>query len=124
MRSLLFVPADQPAKLEKSLASGANVVIVDLEDSVAADAKAKGRETMATFLGAHAAAALYHMRMFGLTLIVIPIITYFLLYYAYISFFCFLAAAGTIHLIYIILGDKCCAKYCPAPIQGGLYEKR
>lgn len=66
----------------------------------------------------------YHMRMFGLTLIVIPIITYFLLYYAYISFFCFLAAAGTIHLIYIILGDKCCAKHCPVPIQGGSYEKR
>lgn len=58
-----------------------------------------------------------HMRMFGLTLIVIPVITYFLLYYAYISFFCFLAAAGTVHLIYIILGDKCCEKYCMAPVS-------
>ena len=56
-----------------------------------------------------------HMRMFGLTLIAIVLVTYFLLHYAYISFFCIFAAAGTIHLIYIILGDKCCAKYCPAP---------
>jgi hypothetical protein len=67
----------------------------------------------------------HHMRMFGLTLTAIVLVTYFLLYYAYISFFCFLAAAGTIHLIYIILGDKCCAKYCPAPVlTGGHYEKR
>jgi hypothetical protein len=55
----------------------------------------------------------YHMRLFGLTLIGIVGATYFLLYYAYISFFCFLAAVGTIHLIYIIMGDKCCAKHCP-----------
>jgi hypothetical protein len=66
----------------------------------------------------------YHMRMFGLTLIGIVLTTYFLLYYAYISFFCFLAAAGTIHLIYIILGDKCCIKYCPVPLPGGQYEQR
>lgn len=53
----------------------------------------------------------HHLRMFGFTLIAIVFITYFFLHYAYISFFCILAAAGTIHLIYIILGDKCCAKH-------------
>ena len=55
MRSLLFVPATEPRKLDKALASGADVVIVDLEDSVAADAKEVGRAGMAAFLGAHAA---------------------------------------------------------------------
>ena len=55
----------------------------------------------------------YHMRLFGLTLIGVVGVTYFLLYYAYISFFCFLAAAGTLHLIYIIMLDKCCQKHCP-----------
>ena len=32
MRSLLFVPADSERKLEKGFQSGADVVIVDLED--------------------------------------------------------------------------------------------
>src|SRR5271167_843367 len=35
MRSLLFVPADGGAKLEKAMASGADAVILDLEDSIA-----------------------------------------------------------------------------------------
>jgi len=35
MRSLLFVPADSERKIEKALASSADVVILDLEDSVA-----------------------------------------------------------------------------------------
>ena len=35
MRSLLFVPGDSERKLEKGFSSGADVVIVDLEDSVA-----------------------------------------------------------------------------------------
>ncbi|KAF1021228.1 MAG: (3S)-malyl-CoA thioesterase [Paracidovorax wautersii] len=34
-RSLLFVPADRPERLPKALASGADAVIVDLEDAVA-----------------------------------------------------------------------------------------
>ncbi|WP_407050607.1 HpcH/HpaI aldolase/citrate lyase family protein [Methyloraptor flagellatus] len=50
MRSLLFVPADSPRKLEKALASGADVLIVDLEDSVAAGAKAAARASAAAFL--------------------------------------------------------------------------
>jgi citrate lyase subunit beta/citryl-CoA lyase len=35
MRSLLFVPADSERKIPKALASGADIVILDLEDSVA-----------------------------------------------------------------------------------------
>ena len=37
---------------------------------------------------------------------------YAFLAYAYISFFCFLAGLGTIHLIYIIVRNKCCRE-CP-----------
>jgi citrate lyase subunit beta / citryl-CoA lyase len=43
MRSLLFVPADSEKKLPKALAAGADVVILDLEDSVALADKAKAR---------------------------------------------------------------------------------
>ncbi len=50
MRSLLFVPADSARKLEKGLQSGADALILDLEDSVAADAKPKAREMAAAFL--------------------------------------------------------------------------
>jgi citrate lyase subunit beta/citryl-CoA lyase len=35
MRSLLFVPADGGSKLDKAMASGADGVIIDLEDSIA-----------------------------------------------------------------------------------------
>ena len=54
MRSLLFVPASDARKLEKALASGADVVIADLEDSVAADAKEAARAVVVAFLKAHA----------------------------------------------------------------------
>lgn len=43
MRSLLFVPADSEKKIPKALASGADVVILDLEDSVALADKPKAR---------------------------------------------------------------------------------
>ena len=55
MRSLLFVPAADPRKLEKGLACGADVLLIDLEDSVAADAKAAARATMAEFVRANLA---------------------------------------------------------------------
>jgi citrate lyase subunit beta/citryl-CoA lyase len=55
MRSLLFVPADSERKLAKGLASGADALILDLEDSVAAERKAAARETALAFLKAHAA---------------------------------------------------------------------
>lgn len=43
MRSFLFVPADQPTKIEKAFASEADVVIVDLEDSIALAQKPAAR---------------------------------------------------------------------------------
>ena len=50
MRSLLFVPGDSPRKLAKSLESGADALILDLEDSVAADRKPEARATTLAFL--------------------------------------------------------------------------
>jgi citrate lyase subunit beta/citryl-CoA lyase len=50
MRSLLFVPGDSPRKLAKSLESGADALILDLEDSVAAGRKAEARTTSLAFL--------------------------------------------------------------------------
>lgn len=62
MRSLLFVPADSERKLEKGLGSGADVLIVDLEDSVAASSKQTARDMAAAFIAAErdgASPALY-----------------------------------------------------------------
>lgn len=50
MRSFLFVPGDSARKLAKGLGSGADALILDLEDSVAAQAKAQAREVTAAFL--------------------------------------------------------------------------
>jgi citrate lyase subunit beta/citryl-CoA lyase len=50
MRSLLFVPGDSEKKLEKGLGSGADVLLIDLEDSVAANAKAEARAITAGFI--------------------------------------------------------------------------
>lgn len=50
MRSYLFVPGDSPRKLEKSLASGADALIVDLEDSVAPAGKDEARRIATGFL--------------------------------------------------------------------------
>jgi len=50
MRSLLFVPADSERKIEKALASGVDVVILDLEDSVAPANKAAARALAAETL--------------------------------------------------------------------------
>ena len=46
MRSLLFVPADAGAKLDKAMASGADAVIVDLEDSISPERKAQARAAL------------------------------------------------------------------------------
>ena len=51
MRSLLFVPADSERKITRGLASGADVVILDLEDSVAAANKPAARRLAADVLG-------------------------------------------------------------------------
>ena len=50
MRSLLFVPGDSTKKLEKSLSTGADALVLDLEDSVAANAKIGARATVVEFL--------------------------------------------------------------------------
>lgn len=50
MRSLLFVPGDSAKKLGKALLSGADALIVDLEDSVAAEQKGAARLTALAFL--------------------------------------------------------------------------
>ena len=50
MRSLLFVPGDSEKKLEKALASGADVLIVDLEDSVAGARKDAARDIAEGFI--------------------------------------------------------------------------
>ncbi|CDX12082.1 Citryl-CoA lyase [Mesorhizobium sp. ORS 3324] len=50
MRSLLFVPGDSERKLEKGFGAGADVVIVDLEDSVATASKPAAREVAVRFI--------------------------------------------------------------------------
>ncbi|TXI73233.1 MAG: CoA ester lyase [Limnohabitans sp.] len=45
-RSFLFVPANRPERFAKALASGADAVILDLEDSVPLDGKAEARDTL------------------------------------------------------------------------------
>ena len=52
MRSLLFVPADGGPKLDKATASGADAVILDLEDSIAPERKALARAAALEFLKA------------------------------------------------------------------------
>jgi citrate lyase subunit beta/citryl-CoA lyase len=52
MRSLLFVPADAPKKLDKGMTSGADALIVDLEDSVSPERKAAARLSALDFLKA------------------------------------------------------------------------
>ena len=49
-RSYLFVPADSERKLAKARESSADALIIDLEDSVAAEARPAGRDIAATFL--------------------------------------------------------------------------
>jgi citrate lyase subunit beta / citryl-CoA lyase len=57
LRSMLFVPADSERKMAKGLQSAADALILDLEDSVAAQRKPLAREMAATFLAEHAASA-------------------------------------------------------------------
>jgi citrate lyase subunit beta/citryl-CoA lyase len=50
MRSLLFVPGDSEKKQQKGLDCGTDALILDLEDSVALDAKPRAREIALAFL--------------------------------------------------------------------------
>lgn len=49
-RSLLFVPGDSERKIEKAQASGADGLVLDLEDSVAPGRKDAARQIVATYL--------------------------------------------------------------------------
>ena len=59
LRSLLFVPGDRPDRMVKALMSGADALILDLEDSVAPAAKAEARRAVAGFLDANSQARLW-----------------------------------------------------------------
>jgi len=48
-RSWLFVPGDRPEMVEKAFGSGADAVIVDLEDSVLPENKARARTLVSSF---------------------------------------------------------------------------
>lgn len=50
MRSLLFVPADSERKLDKAASSGADALIIDLEDSVAPTRKPAARQMARDYL--------------------------------------------------------------------------
>ncbi|MEX0405171.1 CoA ester lyase [Aquibium sp. LZ166] len=57
MRSMLFVPGDSQKKLEKSLQSGADALIIDLEDSVAPASKEAARRVASAFLAGQSRSA-------------------------------------------------------------------
>jgi citrate lyase subunit beta/citryl-CoA lyase len=51
LRSLLFVPGDRPERFAKAAASGADALILDLEDSVVPARKGEARAAVAAHLG-------------------------------------------------------------------------
>src|SRR5688572_5413101 len=55
MRSILYVPGTRQDRFLKALASGADAVVFDLEDGVAADQKGKARAFVADFFAAASA---------------------------------------------------------------------
>ncbi|MGL4634823.1 MAG: HpcH/HpaI aldolase/citrate lyase family protein [Beijerinckiaceae bacterium] len=57
MRSLLFVPGDDEKKLAKGLGSGADALLIDLEDSVSGSRKDAAREITRSFIQANRQAA-------------------------------------------------------------------
>src|SRR5215472_4769724 len=52
-RSMLFVPGDSERKLAKAQGSGADALVLDLEDSVPADRIAAARSMVREYLGNH-----------------------------------------------------------------------
>lgn len=51
-RTYLFVPGNRPERFAKALASSADAIVIDLEDAVAADAKAAARDAIGSWLAA------------------------------------------------------------------------
>ncbi|MFF7476976.1 aldolase/citrate lyase family protein [Streptomyces sp. NPDC008092] len=56
-RTFLFVPATRPDRFDKAVGSGADVVIIDLEDAVAPDQKAGARANVEKWLASGGRAA-------------------------------------------------------------------
>lgn len=52
LRSLLFVPGDRPERFPKAVATGADALILDLEDSVVPERKAEARVAVRTWIEA------------------------------------------------------------------------
>lgn len=50
LRAVLFVPASRPDRIEKALATSADLICVDLEDGVAIEAKDSARRALLAFL--------------------------------------------------------------------------
>lgn len=67
LRSLLFVPGDRPERFEKALTSGADAVILDLEDSVAPANKPRAREAVDEFTSRRAGETTLLIRINPLT---------------------------------------------------------
>jgi citrate lyase subunit beta/citryl-CoA lyase len=63
MRSLLFVPGDSERKLSKGLESGADALIIDLEDSVSAENKEAARRLTAEFIRSHRGGPVLYVRV-------------------------------------------------------------
>ena len=55
-RTYLFVPGNRPERFAKALASGADAVVLDLEDAVAAEAKSDARRAIADWAASAPAA--------------------------------------------------------------------
>ena len=50
MRTLLFVPGNRPDRFEKAVASGADAIVIDLEDAVPPSEKAAARESACVWM--------------------------------------------------------------------------
>lgn len=62
--SYLFVPGNRPDRFAKALTSGADAIIIDLEDAVGSDEKDKARTQVVDWLDANAGAQV-HVRING-----------------------------------------------------------
>ncbi|WP_205343192.1 HpcH/HpaI aldolase/citrate lyase family protein [Denitrificimonas caeni] len=59
LRSFLFVPATRPERINKALASGADGVIVDLEDAVEETAKGQARTNLVEYFAENPSAQIF-----------------------------------------------------------------
>jgi citrate lyase subunit beta / citryl-CoA lyase len=61
----LYVPGDRPDRFTKAVATGADLVILDLEDAVAPDRKAFARDAVAAWLSTAAVGCVLQVRIGG-----------------------------------------------------------